>query len=101
MRIPLYPKDITMESQYYEDLVKFIQSQEMNRRVWPDSANTEALRRNFRRKANGFKVIDGTLHYVHPKTKKFLRVVKVSLHFLGNYIQYFLLLSPHWKSFTS
>ena len=33
---------------------------------------------NFRKKANKFTLVEGTLHYVHPKSKSHLRVIKAS-----------------------
>ena len=63
---------------YCRELADFLASKDSGSRTWPASANTENTRRNFRKKANKFVLLDGTLHYLHPKTQKHLRVIRAS-----------------------
>ena len=58
---------------FFSDLCTFLQSQNSASRVWPDCAFTENGRQNLRKKANHFCLVDGTLHYIHQKSKKNLR----------------------------
>lgn len=63
---------------YCRELSDFLTSKDSSSRAWPASANTENNRRNFRKKANKYVLLDGTLHYIHPKTQKHLRVIRVT-----------------------
>ena len=64
---------------FFSDLSTFLQSKNSASRVWPDCAFTENGKRKIWKNANHFCLVDGTLHYIHQKSKKNLLVIKYSV----------------------
>ena len=64
-----------MEESEYMNICVFLQS-DQNKRVWPaDLLNKN--KRNYRQKCAKYELLNGTLHYNHPKHGK-VRVIKAS-----------------------
>ena len=77
-----------MEEDLYQELTNFLRSEGCSKKVYPSYANTDNLRRNFRKKVAKYGIVDGVLHYTAHKDQKPRWVINMNILMLFSVFRY-------------